>query len=65
MEIEVIDNGIGIPPLLKPAGNGGIGLKSIRDRTAELGGQCFVGRIDTGGTQVRAVLPLMQGEEKS
>ncbi|WP_257984314.1 sensor histidine kinase [Neobacillus cucumis] len=64
LEIEVSDNGVGLPLLLRPSINGGIGLKSIRERTAELGGQCFFDKSEIGGTRVRAVLPFLQGEDK-
>jgi signal transduction histidine kinase len=65
LEIEVCDDGIGLPIFLKPSINGGIGMKSIRERTAELGGQCFFEKSELGGTRVRAVLPFSQGKEKA
>ncbi|MBD0379006.1 sensor histidine kinase [Paenibacillus sedimenti] len=58
--IEVIDNGIGLPNQIKPSGNGGIGITSIRDRAAELGGQCIIERLESGGTRVKARLPFSQ-----
>ncbi|MGG1675684.1 histidine kinase [Neobacillus sp. NRS-1170] len=63
LEIEVIDDGIGLPNHIKPSCSGGLGLKSIRERTSELGGYCFIGKINTGGTRVKALLPFLQGEE--
>lgn len=63
LQVEIIDNGKGIPVPLKPSGNGGIGLTSIRERAGELGGQCIFERLETGGTRVMAVLPLLRGEE--
>jgi signal transduction histidine kinase len=36
----------------------GIGLLSIRERAAELGGSCLLDRPDGGGTRVLARLPL-------
>ncbi|WP_160724296.1 GAF domain-containing sensor histidine kinase [Bacillus sp. USDA818B3_A] len=65
LQIEVSDNGLGLPILLKPSISGGIGLKSIRERTAELGGQCFFEKLERGsGTRVRAIVPFLQREEK-
>jgi len=36
----------------------GVGLPSMAARAAELGGHCAVARLDGGGTQVMAHLPL-------
>lgn len=63
LQIEVIDNGIGIPSHIKPSRSGGIGLKSMRERSAELGGHCVIGIGETGGARVKALLPLFQEEE--
>lgn len=54
LEVEVRDNGVGIP-LQTPAG---VGLVSLHERAAELGGQVSVGCPDGRGTVVRAMLPL-------
>lgn len=63
--IEIADNGKGIysrSPLPGTGANtgsgGGIGLGSIRERAAELGGRCSIEQPETGGTRVLAVLPL-------
>jgi signal transduction histidine kinase len=52
--LEVADNGKGIP------GNKhtGVGLTSMRERAAELGGEYFIENIPSGGTRVGAQLPL-------
>jgi signal transduction histidine kinase len=63
LQIEVLDNGIGIPVHIKPSGNGGIGLTSIRERAKELGGQCVFERLEQGGTRVKALLPFSHREE--
>ncbi|WP_409342589.1 sensor histidine kinase [Paenibacillus sp. MBLB4367] len=63
LQVEVIDNGKGLPVPMKSSGNGGIGLTSIRERAGELGGQCIFERLETGGTRVMALLPLLRGEE--
>ncbi|TFV86733.1 sensor histidine kinase, partial [Blastococcus sp. CT_GayMR20] len=52
--IEVVDDGAGLPDDV-PAG---LGLQSMRDRAAELGGSCSIGPAPGGGTRVTAVLPL-------
>jgi signal transduction histidine kinase len=55
--VAVRDDGAGIDPA-RPAG---VGLRSMRERAAELGGACDVGTPDGGGTLVRARLPLTFG----
>jgi signal transduction histidine kinase len=58
--VEVTDNGVGVSaqrPALKGT-TGGIGLISMRERAAEIGGECVIERLDAGGTRVRAMLPL-------
>lgn len=60
--IEITDNGSGIHSVPHSSGStggkGGIGLDSIRERAAELGGQCAIERTEQGGTRVTAILPL-------
>jgi signal transduction histidine kinase len=56
--VEVADDGSGIPPHPR----GGVGLPSMRERAAELGGSCSIERSAAGGTRVRAVIPLKRGE---
>jgi signal transduction histidine kinase len=51
--VDVVDDGVGIgtsPP--------GVGLSSMRERAAELGGSCVIGDAPGGGTSVRLDLPL-------
>jgi signal transduction histidine kinase len=55
--VEVVDDGRGCPPDA-PAG---LGLQSMRDRAAELGGSCAIVPVPGGGTRVTAVLPLDHG----
>jgi two-component system, NarL family, sensor kinase len=55
LEIEVADDGIGLPE--RP--EGGVGLSSMRERAAELGGTCEVGNTSSG-TKVLARLPLVE-----
>jgi signal transduction histidine kinase len=54
LELEVCDDGRGMP-----AGwRAGIGVTSILERAAELGGSCELHAGDGGGTRVHARLPL-------
>ncbi len=54
LQLEVADDGAGF------AGGrlGGLGLRSMRERAAELGGSCTISGAADGGTRVRATLPL-------
>jgi signal transduction histidine kinase len=54
IHIEVTDDGIGMPPMLRA----GVGLSSIRERATELGGTCLFEPVPGGGTRVLARLPL-------
>ena len=54
LEIEVTDDGRGLPDRIRP----GIGLVSMRERAAEVGGTCVVEPLTGGGTRVMARLPL-------
>nr|MBA2453402.1 GAF domain-containing sensor histidine kinase [Chloroflexia bacterium] len=57
--VGIGDDGIGLPD----ARLGGIGLTSIRERAAELGGTCAIERSPGGGTLVRARLPYEAQDE--
>jgi signal transduction histidine kinase len=57
LTLEVTDDGTGLPADLVA----GVGLASMRERTAEMGGTCRVEPGPGGGTRVVAVLP--RGEE--
>jgi two-component system, NarL family, sensor kinase len=54
LELVVVDDGLG----LSSEHRAGVGLASMRERAAELGGTCSVERLPAGGTRVRAQLPL-------
>ncbi|MEV4254117.1 ATP-binding protein, partial [Spirillospora sp. NPDC049652] len=54
LDVSVQDDGIGPPEDLR----GGVGMSSMRERAAELGGACTVSGRPEGGTLVRARLPL-------
>ena len=51
--VEVVDDGRGIPA----AHRAGVGLASMRERAAELGGSCIIEPAPGGGTRVSARLP--------
>ena len=59
--VEVADDGVGIPPDVQA----GVGLVSLRERAAELGGRTEVSCPATGGTVVRAWLPLSRAPDAS
>ena len=54
LHIEVVDDGVGLPAVT----NGGVGLRSMRERATELGGECLIEADHDGGTRVFATLPL-------
>jgi two-component system NarL family sensor kinase len=54
LEVEVTDDGLGVAADAKP----GIGLVSMRERAAEVGGTCVIESALGGGTRVFARLPL-------
>jgi signal transduction histidine kinase len=61
LEIEVADDGVGLPDTPE----GGVGLHSMRERAAELGGTCEIGNASSDGaaspgTRVLARLPLAE-----
>jgi signal transduction histidine kinase len=54
LTIEVSDDGRGLPPQ-HPLG---VGLASMQERAAELGGTCTITSGATGGTHILVRLPL-------
>ena len=54
ISVEVADDGVGISSQT----SAGVGLRSMRERAAELGGRLEVSCPESGGTLVRACLPL-------
>jgi two-component system, NarL family, sensor kinase len=54
LELEITDDGVGLPDAFRA----GVGIASMRERAAELGGECTVERRDPRGTLVRATVPL-------
>jgi signal transduction histidine kinase len=53
VSIEVVDDGVG----LLPNHRAGVGIASMRERVAELGGSCTIESPAEGGTRVLAFLP--------
>ncbi|HET8682785.1 MAG TPA: ATP-binding protein [Micromonosporaceae bacterium] len=56
LSLEILDDGIGIEAT--PAGQRGVGLDSMRERAAELGGECVFTDRTLGGTAVWVSLPI-------
>jgi two-component system, NarL family, sensor kinase len=52
--VEVIDDGLGLPTQY----NAGVGISSMRERTAELGGTCRIESNVAEGTHILVRLPL-------
>ncbi|MBK9602309.1 MAG: sensor histidine kinase [Anaerolineales bacterium] len=52
--LEISDNGKG----LSAQSRTGVGFASMHERAAELGGECIIENIPTGGTRVSARLPI-------
>ncbi|MEU6722789.1 sensor histidine kinase [Nonomuraea wenchangensis] len=52
--VTVADDGVGLPEEPSP----GVGLTSMRERAAEIGGTCAITSCPEGGTTVTATLPL-------
>lgn len=52
--VSVADNGVGLPPRVRA----GVGMVSMRERAAEVGGRLDVIETPGGGTTVRVALPL-------
>ena len=53
LQVEVCDDGAGLGNV-RP----GVGMNSMRERAAELGGTCVIETLPQGGTRVLAKLPL-------
>ncbi len=55
LRVRIVDDGIGAPA--RP--RAGVGVSSMRERAAELGGSCVITSPETGGTVVEARFPLV------
>jgi two-component system, NarL family, sensor kinase len=60
--ISIFDDGIGLEH--DSSQKTGIGLASMRERAAELGGICVIEPGETGGTHVTAFLPIAEVQEE-
>jgi signal transduction histidine kinase len=64
LTVEVTDDGVGLPDTPE----GGVGLSSMRERAAKLGGECEIVRPWSSGTRVFARLPfskpLLEGRKE-
>jgi signal transduction histidine kinase len=58
LHLEVTDDGCGIPADRQA----GVGLRSMQERAAEVGGSCVVEALPTRGTRVQASLPCSSDE---
>lgn len=58
LQVEIVDDGIGLPDPAERAGRTGIGLRSMRERATELGGTCLIESVAPAGTRITARLPL-------
>jgi signal transduction histidine kinase len=54
LHVEIADNGTGVPDAFRA----GVGLTSMRERAAELGGHCGISHRSPCGTIVLAVIPV-------
>lgn len=54
LHLEIIDDGVG----LDAGSRAGVGMASMRERAAEIGGECYIERRTPRGTRVIAHLPL-------
>ncbi|MBI4340251.1 MAG: hypothetical protein HY680_09935 [Chloroflexi bacterium] len=61
LELVVADDGVGLPPFSSP----GVGIASMKERAAELGGSCAIEPVTGGGTRVRARIPVGVPHETS
>lgn len=59
LTVEVTDNGVGMDGRWGSSDQRGMGLASIRERAAELGGYCTMERLPVRGTRVTATLPVI------
>ena len=61
--LVIRDNGRGLPPAVvgEQKSASGVGLVSMRERAAELGGECRIELAPGGGTRVVAHFPLPEG----
>lgn len=59
LQIEIADDGVGLSDACSP----GVGLRSMHERAAELGGTCEIGSMVGGGTRIGIRLPVKNEAE--
>lgn len=59
LSLIIEDDGVGVKPNITP----GVGLISMKERAAELGGACTINRRPSGGTRIEVVFPLPSDKE--
>lgn len=60
LQLTLNDNGVGLPANFER----GVGLTSMRERAAELGGRCEIESREDGGVRITAVLPIAPKEQR-
>ncbi len=63
LQVEIRDDGLGFPDKnvgLQPRSEGGLGLSSMRERAAELGGRCDISSVPGQGTIIQVALPIKE-----
>jgi signal transduction histidine kinase len=60
LRVDVRDDGVG----MDPSRGADVGLRSMQDRAAEVGGHCRVWSRDGSGTEITATLPLDLGAHR-
>lgn len=63
LELEIADDGHGLP-IVEDTAASGLGLLSMRQRAAEVGGRCTIRPGTNGGTLVTVRLPVPKGEHR-
>jgi signal transduction histidine kinase len=58
LTVEIADDGSGI----QNGARAGVGLASMKERAAELGGECMIDLAETGGTRVVAQMPITNSQ---
>lgn len=58
LQLQVEDDGCGLPPDRGEGRPSGVGLWAMRERAEELGGRCEIGVSERGGVRVTATLPV-------
>ena len=63
LQVEIRDDGLGFPDKnmgLQPRSEGGLGLSSMHERAAELGGRCNILSVPGQGTIIQVALPIKE-----